>query len=35
MDEYMYPWDTSGLSPLMYLDSIMKGEHFPARMSGA
>ncbi|KAL5094934.1 hypothetical protein Trisim1_003541 [Trichoderma cf. simile WF8] len=35
MDEYMYPWDTSGLSPLMYLDSIMKGEHFPARVHSA
>lgn len=22
---YMYPWDTTELSPLMYLDSIMKG----------
>ncbi|KAK4066215.1 transcriptional regulator family: Fungal Specific TF [Trichoderma aggressivum f. europaeum] len=27
MDEYMYPWDTSGLSPLMYLDSIMKAPY--------
>ncbi|KAL7941522.1 hypothetical protein V8C42DRAFT_334817 [Trichoderma barbatum] len=27
MDEYMYPWDTSGLSPLMYLDSIMKASY--------
>lgn len=27
MDGYLYPWDTSELSPLMYLDSIMKGEH--------
>lgn len=26
MDAYSYPWDTSGVSPLMYLDQIMKGE---------
>lgn len=25
MDAYSYPWDTSGVSPLMYLDQIMKG----------
>ncbi|KAL6856746.1 N-terminal binuclear Zn cluster-containing/DNA binding domain-containing protein [Trichoderma novae-zelandiae] len=27
MDGSMYPWDMSGLSPLMYLDSIMKAPY--------
>ncbi|RFU73781.1 hypothetical protein TARUN_8465 [Trichoderma arundinaceum] len=27
MDGYMYPWETSGLSPLVYLDSIMKAPY--------
>ncbi|UKZ82723.1 hypothetical protein TrVFT333_010518 [Trichoderma virens FT-333] len=27
MNEYMYPWDTTELSPLMYLDSIMKAPY--------